>query len=127
MVLNLTEREVRQENVSFSTSETEGFEKSFLLKVLRLTTGEGLPPSPERISVLRLAYPDSSKVEEPAVPLLLEVGEVGKTSTTRRKAYADLRSSDEPFGGRRTCGSSPPRGLMTSRTRNLNPVAPEIS
>jgi hypothetical protein len=30
-------------------------------------------------------------------------------------------------GSRRTCGSSPPRSLMNSRTRNLNPLAPEIS
>jgi hypothetical protein len=84
MVLNLTEREVKQENTSSFKDEA----------------GEGRRPSPERISVLRLLIPP------PCLPWEL----VG----VNHAEFEDLLHK-----------SSRPRGLMTSR--NLNPLAPEIS
>jgi hypothetical protein len=49
----LTSSNPKQKNVSSLEDEAEGFKKSFLSKVFRLTTEEGQNPSPELIGVLR--------------------------------------------------------------------------
>jgi hypothetical protein len=59
---NLTGHEVRLENASSLKDEAEGFEKSLLPHLIRDVAGEGLRPSPERISVLRQRNARASRI-----------------------------------------------------------------